>query len=63
MRTITPVYADDSKMVFKCEDLFYPDYKGQFFVLEMSKGYGFFTEITLPYTKGELLDEFKIELL
>lgn len=58
--SITPVYRDDLRIVFRCEDLFYPEYKGEFFVLEKSEGYGYFDHMVQTYTKGEIFDEFKI---
>lgn len=57
---LEPIYQDDKKMVFKCEDLFYPEYKGKFFVLQKTEGYGYFHPIIKAYTRGELLDAFNI---
>lgn len=59
---ITPVFKNDFIMVFKCEDLFYPEYAGNFFVLEKSDGYGYFYPMIKRFTKGELLDKFDITI-
>lgn len=42
--------------------MFYPEYKGKFFVLEKSEGYGYFHEMIQAYTIGEILDEFSITI-
>jgi hypothetical protein len=59
---ITPAFKNDLIMVFRCEDLFYPQYEGKFFVLEKSQGYGYFYPMIQAFTKGELLDKFNITL-
>jgi hypothetical protein len=58
--SIRPVYKDGRHIIFKCEDLFYPEYQGFFFVLEKSQGYGYFHNMIKAYTKGEILDNYKI---
>ena len=55
-----PIYQDDDVTIFKCEDLWRDDYKGKFFVLVKSKGYGYFKHMVKAYTKGEILDDFGI---
>lgn len=57
-----PVYQNSALLIFKCEDLLYPEYKGKYFVLEKSEGYGFFEHPIDFYTAGEILDTFDIQL-
>lgn len=59
---IHPVYRDDDKIIFRTEDLFYPNYPGKFFVLRKSEGYGYFQSFNRKYTRGEILDEFGITI-
>ena len=58
-----PVFQDDDVTIFKCEDLWYENHKGKYFVLEKSNGYGFFQPCVKAFTKGEIVDKFGILIL
>lgn len=59
---IPVVYRDHNLAIIRCEDLFYPDYKGEYFVIEKTDGYGYFYNITRTFTRGAILDKYNIIL-
>lgn len=58
-KMISPAFQNESIIIFRCEDMMYPEYKGRFFILEKSL-YGFFHGMTSTYSKGEIFDRLGI---
>lgn len=52
MESIPIVFKNEKIVIFKCEDLFYPNYAGRYFVLEKSYLYGYFYQMIYHSTFG-----------